>query len=133
MEQISLLIDKLSPMKRVLIAEDEVRVAAFLEKGLQKHGFVTAIAEDGQQALQMAITGDYELLLLDLRLPLKDGLTILDELRAQGKKLPVIVVTALNDQRTRRAVFLKGANDYVTKPFQFQDLLTRVQSLLVNK
>jgi two-component system, OmpR family, copper resistance phosphate regulon response regulator CusR len=132
-EQISLLIDKLSPMKRVLIAEDEVRVAAFLEKGLQKHGFVTAIAEDGQQALQMAITGDYELLLLDLRLPLKDGLTILDELRAQGKKLPVIVVTALNDQRTRRAVFLKGANDYVTKPFQFQDLLTRVQSLLVNK
>jgi len=120
-------------MKRVLIAEDEVRVAAFLEKGLQKHGFVTAIAEDGQQALQMAITGDYELLLLDLRLPLKDGLTILDELRAQGKKLPVIVVTALNDQRTRRAVFLKGANDYVTKPFQFQDLLTRVQSLLVNK
>ncbi len=133
MEQISLLIDKLSPMKRVLIAEDEVRVAAFLEKGLQKNGFVTAIAEDGQQALQMAITGDYELLLLDLRLPLKDGLTILDELRAQGKKLPVIVVTALNDQRTRRAVFLKGANDYVTKPFQFQDLLTRVQSLLVNK
>jgi two-component system, OmpR family, copper resistance phosphate regulon response regulator CusR len=132
-EQISLLIDKLSPMKRVLIAEDEVRVAAFLEKGLQKNGFVTAIAEDGQQALQMAITGDYELLLLDLRLPLKDGLTILDELRAQGKKLPVIVVTALNDQRTRRAVFLKGANDYVTKPFQFQDLLTRVQSLLVNK
>jgi DNA-binding response OmpR family regulator len=117
-------------MKRVLIAEDEVRVASFLEKGLQKNGFVTAIAEDGQQALQMAITGDYELLLLDLRLPLKDGITILDELRARGKHLPVIVVTALNDEATRRTVFLKGANDYVTKPFQFKDLLARVNSLL---
>jgi two-component system, OmpR family, copper resistance phosphate regulon response regulator CusR len=117
-------------MKRVLIAEDEIRVAAFIEKGLQKNGFATAIAEDGQQALQMAISGDYELLLLDLRLPLKDGITILDELRAQGKHLPIIVVTALNDETTRRAVFLKGANDYVTKPFQFQDLLTRVNSLL---
>lgn len=132
MRQLPLLIDLPSLMKRVLIAEDEVRVASFLEKGLQKNGFVTAIAEDGQQALQMAVTGEYELLLLDLRLPLKDGLTILDELRTQGKNLPIIVVTALNDETTRRAVFLKGANDYVTKPFQFKDLLTRVQSLLFN-
>ncbi|AFZ35125.1 response regulator receiver protein [Stanieria cyanosphaera PCC 7437] len=119
-------------MNRILIAEDEVRLAAFLEKGLQKYGFVTAVAEDGQQALEMAKTGNFELLLLDLRLPLKDGWKVLEELRSQGQKFPIIVVTALNDEGTRHAVLLKGANDYLTKPFKFKDLLTRVQSFLVS-
>lgn len=131
MKQLKLSIDKSFLMNRILIAEDEVRLAAFLEKGLQKYGFVTAVAEDGQQALQMATTGDFELLLLDLRLPLKDGWTVLEELRSQGQKFPIIVVTALHDEGTRHAVLLKGANDYLTKPFQFKDLLARVQSYLV--
>lgn len=132
MKQLQLSIDKTFFMNRILIAEDEVRLAAFLEKGLQKYGFVTAVAEDGQQALEMAKTGNFELLLLDLRLPLKDGWKVLEELRSQGQKFPIIVVTALNDEGTRHAVLLKGANDYLTKPFKFKDLLTRVQSFLVS-
>jgi two-component system, OmpR family, copper resistance phosphate regulon response regulator CusR len=115
-------------MAKILIAEDEVRVAALIAKGLQRNGFETAIAEDGEQALQMAGNGEYELLLLDLGLPIKDGWTVLAELRTLDKKLPIIIVTALNnEERYRPRALVSGANDYVSKPFQFKDLLRRVQ------
>jgi DNA-binding response OmpR family regulator len=117
-------------MKRILIAEDELRVASFLEKGLKKNGFITAVAEDGQKALDLAASGEFELLLLDLRLPFKDGFAVLEELRSQGTKIPIIVVTASSDETTRHHVLLKGASDYLIKPFSFRDLLTKVRSSL---
>ena len=116
-------------MCRILIAEDEARLAAFVDKGLRKHGFGTAIAEDGEQALQMAASGEFTLLLLDLGLPLKDGWTVLQELRSRGKALIIIIVTALNgDNRT--AALQYGANDFLSKPFRFNDLLELVRSHL---
>jgi two-component system, OmpR family, copper resistance phosphate regulon response regulator CusR len=113
-------------MNRILIAEDETRLAAFIAKGLQKSGFKTAIAEDGQQAVEMAKREEYELLLLDLGLPLKDGWAVLKELRQMGKKLPIIIVTA-TDERNRTVALASGANDYLTKPFRFNDLLQKVR------
>ena len=115
-------------MKPILIAEDEPRVAAFLEKGLKKNGFTTTVAEEGQSAIDLATSNDFSLLLLDLGLPIKDGFTVLEELRSQNTKIPIIVVTALSDEKVRHDVLFKGANDYIDKPFSFNDLLAKVRS-----
>ena len=109
-------------MDKILIAEDESRIASFIEKGLRKNGFNTVIATDGEQAWEMLQSENFDLLLLDLGLPIKDGWTILKELRTQEYKLPIIVVSA-NDfcqDGTERT-------DYIAKPFRFQDLLERVR------
>jgi DNA-binding response OmpR family regulator len=116
-------------MCQILIAEDEARVAAFIEKGLRKNGFSTAIAEDGQQALRMAEDGNFALLLLDLGLPIKDGWSVLRELRQNGGHLPIIIVTAVNAEN-RKVALQSGANDFVTKPFRFSDLLEKVKTHL---
>jgi two-component system, OmpR family, copper resistance phosphate regulon response regulator CusR len=115
-------------MNRILIAEDEIRLAAFIEKGLQKNGFSTVIVSDGQQAIEMALEEEFGLLLLDLGLPVKDGLTVLKKIRDQKEEFPIIIVTALNDDRIRATALALGANDYVTKPFRFSELLKLVKS-----
>ncbi|NJO95500.1 MAG: response regulator transcription factor [Pleurocapsa sp. CRU_1_2] len=120
-------------MNCILIAEDETRIAAFLEKGLQKQGFKTIIAEDGLQALHIAKHEKIDLLLLDLGLPLKNGWEVLEELRDRGQNFPIIIMTAFSDEKNRLNGMSKGANDYLTKPFKFQDLLERVQSALAAK
>jgi DNA-binding response OmpR family regulator len=117
-------------MNKILIAEDEVRLAAFIEKGLRKNGFLTAVASDGLEALQMAENEEFQLLLLDLGLPLKDGWWVLKELRSQGKSLPIIILTAMHDEQNYATAFNLGANDYVTKPFQFSNLLSIIKSYL---
>ena len=117
-------------MNCILIAEDETRIAAFLEKGLRQKGFKTIVAEDGLQALQMASRENIDLLLLDLGLPFKDGWEVLQELRDRGLNFPVIIMTAFDDEKNRLIAMQKGASDYVTKPFQFRDLLERVRSQL---
>ena len=116
-------------MCQILIVEDEARLAAFIEKGLRQNGFTTSVAEDGQQAIAMATDQDFALLVLDLGLPIKDGWAVLRELRQQGKRVPIIVVTALNSEN-RKMALASGANDYLTKPFRFQELLTKIQSQL---
>jgi len=110
-----------------LIAEDEPRIAAFLEKGLRAAGFTTAVAKDGHEALFMAQSGDFDLLILDIGLPGKDGWTVLEELRGQGEQLPIIILTARDDVRDKVAGLEGGADDYVTKPFRFEELLARVR------
>jgi two-component system, OmpR family, copper resistance phosphate regulon response regulator CusR len=117
-------------MNRILIAEDEDRLAAFIEKGLRKYGFSTAIATDGEQAVLMAQTDEFDLLLLDLGLPFKDGWEVLSELRRQGKQFPIIIVSARDDIKENKASWQNGANDYVSKPFRFQDLLARIRCQL---
>lgn len=115
-------------MSWILIVEDETRIAAFLEKGLRKNGFNTAIATDGEQALEMSYRQDFDLLLLDLGLPIKDGWTVLKELRSQGKLMPVIVVTARDDLDPKSYPI----QDYIIKPFRFQSLLEKIRRSLNN-
>ena len=117
-------------MRRILIAEDEVRVAAFLDKGLQANGFKTAIATTGPDAIAYALDGDYELIVLDLGLPGKDGLSVLEELRWQGCYIPIVILTARDDFTDILSGFELGADDYVTKPFRFEELLARIRARL---
>lgn len=113
-------------MNRILIVEDEPRIVAFLEKGLQANGFTTAVAKNADEAIFMVQSGDFDLLILDLFLPDKDGLAVLEELRGQGEQLPIVILTVRNNVKDKVAGLERGANDYVTKPFHFEELLARV-------
>jgi two-component system, OmpR family, copper resistance phosphate regulon response regulator CusR len=114
-------------MNRILIAEDEARIASFIEKGLRANGFTISVAADGQQALALARSGDFDLLILDIGLPGKDGFEILRELRAYDSHLPVIVLTARTGVGDTVSGLEGGADDYVHKPFRFEELLARVR------
>ncbi|NEO29995.1 MAG: response regulator transcription factor [Symploca sp. SIO3C6] len=120
-------------MNRILIAEDEPRIASFLEKGLRANGFTTSVATDGDQVIVMALDENVDLLLLDLGLPGKDGWTVLEELRGQGAMLPIIILTARDDINDKVAGLEGGADDYVTKPFRFEELLARIRLRLRNR
>jgi two-component system response regulator QseB len=117
-------------VNRILIAEDEPRLASFLEKGLRSNGFVTSVAEDGVTASTMARDDEFDLLVLDLGLPGKDGTEVLRELRASGQRMPVIILTARDDVSDKVGGLEGGADDYVTKPFRFEELLARVRARL---
>jgi DNA-binding response OmpR family regulator len=114
-------------MNRILIAEDEARIAAFLEKGFRANGFVSAIATNGHEAANLARSDDFDLLILDLGLPGKDGWQVLEEVRGRGERLRIIVLTAQDEVEDTIAALEGGANDYVTKPFEFTELLARVR------
>jgi DNA-binding response OmpR family regulator len=114
-------------LRRILIAEDEQRIASFLQKGLSANGFTTAVAEDGPSALEMAYSGDFDLLILDLGLPEMDGSDVLTHLREKNRSLPVIILTARDSVTDKVAGLESGADDYVTKPFKFEELLARVR------
>ncbi|NET32129.1 MAG: response regulator [Cyanothece sp. SIO1E1] len=110
----------------ILIVEDEPRIAAFIEKGLRRNGFNTAIASDGHSAVQQVLNQKYDLMLLDIGLPGKDGWAVLDEIQQQGKTIPTIVVSARNGNLLMEG-FKRGVRDYVSKPFKFTDLLNSIQ------
>jgi DNA-binding response OmpR family regulator len=117
-------------MNRILIAEDEARLASFLEKGLRASGFTTTIVSDGLAVNAVANDDDFDLLILDLGLPGKDGLDVLRDLRREGQRLPVIVLTARGDPYDRIAGLDTGADDYLPKPFHFEELVARVRARL---
>jgi DNA-binding response OmpR family regulator len=96
---------------------------------LTANGFATMLAEDGEAAEELALTGEFDLLILDIGLPLKDGFQVLEELRSRGETLPVLVLTGLVD-REAAACIDAGADDYMRKPFQFAELLSRVRARL---
>jgi DNA-binding response OmpR family regulator len=116
-------------VSRILIAEDDPLIGAFLEKGLRAHGFTTFLADDGERAQRLSLTDEFDLLILDMGLPEREGLHVLQELRARGKTIPVLVLTG---RRERDAVMCleAGADDYMTKPFHFEELLARVRTQL---
>lgn len=117
-------------MSRILIAEDEPRIAAFLEKGLRANGFTTSLANDGREAVEKALASQFDLLILDLGLPNQDGFQVLEQLRGQGEQIPIIILTARDDITDKVAGLEGGADDYVTKPFRFAELLARVRARL---
>lgn len=114
-------------MSHILIAEDESRIASFLQKGLQAHGFATTLADDGVQAAYLALTGSFNLLILDLGLPGKHGIKVIEELRGQGVAMPIIVLTVIQDIQDKVKALEAGANDYVTKPFSLDELIARIR------
>jgi DNA-binding response OmpR family regulator len=115
---------------RILIAEDEARLASFLEKGLRATGYTTTVVSDGLHASTAARDEDFDLLILDLGLPGMDGLEVLRELRAHGQRLPVIILTARDDPADKVAGLEAGADDYLAKPFHFEELVARVRARL---
>ena len=114
----------------ILIAEDEGRIASFLEKGLNAKGYTTVVARRGPDALRLASSGAFDLLILDLGLPGMDGFDVLGALRERDPDLPVIVVTARSGVTDTLAGLEQGANVYLSKPFAFEELIARVQGLV---
>jgi two-component system, OmpR family, response regulator len=117
-------------VSRILIVEDEQRLAAFLEKGLRAAGYATTSVADGPRALALALTDEFDLVVLDLGLPGMDGGDVLRALRASERHVPVIILSA-RDEIDEKVLGLElGADDYVTKPFSFEELLARVRARL---
>ncbi|MGN7248969.1 response regulator transcription factor [Janibacter anophelis] len=114
-------------MSNILIAEDHVEISSFIDKGLRANGHRTTITEDGRQAWALAGTGAFDLLILDVGLPGLDGFEVLRRLRGDGVDIPVIILTARDGVDDTVAGLEGGANDYMTKPFQFAELLARVR------
>ncbi len=117
-------------MNRILVAEDEPRIAAFLDKGLRSNGFAVTIVDDGDDALHLASSDAFDLLVLDVGLPGRDGFTVLRDLRERDSSLPVIILTARDGVEDTVAGLEGGADDYVAKPFRFDELLARVRARL---
>jgi two-component system copper resistance phosphate regulon response regulator CusR len=115
---------------RILLVEDEARVAGFIGRGLREHAYAVDIASDGEQALYLASVNEYDLVLLDVMLPKKDGYAVCRELRASGSRTPVLMLTARDAVDDRVAGLDTGADDYLVKPFEFKELLARMRALL---
>jgi two-component system copper resistance phosphate regulon response regulator CusR len=114
----------------VLIVEDEQKIAAFIRRGLMEHGFVVDVASDGEQGLEYALGRKMDLIILDVLLPKRDGWSLVTELRKAGVHTPVLFLTARDSVPDRVKGFDLGADDYLTKPFHFSELLARSRSLL---
>jgi DNA-binding response OmpR family regulator len=115
---------------RILVVEDERTLAGFIEQSLRAEGYAVTVAHDGEQGELEALTGDYGLVLLDVMLPGRNGLAVLEAIRARKPALPVIVLTARGAVEQKVEGLDRGANDYVTKPFAFEELLARVRAQL---
>lgn len=115
---------------RILVVEDEPKVASFVKRGLEENGFSCEIAFDGLMGKRMFDAGDYDLIILDLNLPYKNGIELCIEIRTSNQKIPVIMLTALRTTEDKLAGFDSGADDYLVKPFEFRELLARIRSLL---
>ena len=115
---------------RILVVEDEPDLAATLHKALTEEGFAVDVAGDGEDALWQAGSINYDVIVLDLMLPAVDGLTVLARLRAAGSRVPVLVLTARDSSAEKVGALNTGADDYLTKPFTFAELLARIRALI---
>ena len=115
---------------RLLVVEDEKKVASFIKKGLEEEGYAVDLASDGDEGLWMALEEVHDLILLDINLPGRDGLSVLEELRKKEVKTPVLLLTVRATIEDKVLGLDTGADDYLTKPFAFQELLARVRALL---
>lgn len=117
-------------MKKILLIEDESSVASFVLKGLNEQGYDVTVAMEGIQGLQMALNGDFALVILDIMLPGKNGLEVCKEIRQNGRQIPVLMLTALGTAENVVMGLDSGADDYLVKPFKFIELLARIRTLL---
>jgi two-component system copper resistance phosphate regulon response regulator CusR len=115
---------------RILLVEDETRVAGFIARGLRENAYAVDIAADGEQGLYLASVNQYDLVILDVLLPRKDGHAVCRELRGGGFRAPILMLTALDAVDDRVAGLDSGADDYLAKPFDFKELLARLRALL---
>ena len=115
---------------RILIAEDDLAVAAVLEEGLEAEGFNVTVSKNGHDALLMADSDDVDLLVLDLGLPGRPGIEVLSELRARGRLVPVVIITALDTTEETVAGLEAGADDYIGKPFDLDEVVARIRARL---
>jgi two-component system OmpR family response regulator len=114
---------------RVLLVEDDAKMAGLLRRGLVEEGLIVEVAGTGNDALAMAAAHRYDAILLDVRLPGADGLTVCRRLRESGRQSPVLMLTARDGDEDRLAGFEAGADDYMTKPFSFAELLAHLRAL----
>lgn len=117
-------------MKKILLIEDESSVVSFVLKGLTEQGYEVAVALDGAQGLQLALGGNFNLVLLDIMLPEKNGLEVCKKIRQQGRSTPILMLTALGTSENVVMGLDSGADDYLVKPFKFIELLARIRTLL---
>jgi two-component system copper resistance phosphate regulon response regulator CusR len=115
---------------KILIIEDEKKTAEYLRKGLSEHAFVVDLAENGDDGLHLALTGDYLLIILDVMLPDRDGWSVIRDLREGGNQTPVLFLTARDDVLDKVRGLELGGDDYMTKPFAFSELLARIRTIL---
>lgn len=114
---------------KVLIVEDEIKLGNILYQGLKEHGLTVDVARDGAKGLALALAGSYDAVILDVMLPLKNGYEVLRELRASGARTPVLMLTARSGVEDRVRGLDLGADDYLPKPFAFQELLARIRAI----
>ncbi len=114
-------------MASILIADDEARISGFIDKGLRAVGYATTVATTGPQALDLALSGEFDLLVLDVNLPGMDGFAVLENLRGSGSTMPVIMLTARVEISDTVAGLEGGADDYLGKPFRFDELVARIR------
>ena len=114
-------------MASVLIADDEARISGFIDKGLRSAGFATRVTATGTEALELALTDEFDLLVLDVNMPGMDGFEVLERLRGSGSRMPVIMLTARVELHDTVAGLEGGADDYLGKPFRFDELLARIR------
>ena len=115
---------------RILLVEDDSRVASFIRRGLREEHYTVDTAKDGEEALFLAQTGEYDVIILDLMLPKRNGMDVLRTLRGERQAVPVLVLTAKDELQDKVSGLNAGADDYLTKPFRFDELLARVRALL---
>ncbi len=115
---------------KILLVEDEAKTATFLKKGLSENGFVLDVAEDGETGLHLAREGSFDLVILDVMLPERDGWSVLREIRTRDKNTPIIFLTARDSVPDRVRGLEEGADDYLVKPFAFSELLARIRTVL---
>jgi two-component system OmpR family response regulator len=115
---------------RILVIEDDPQIASFVTTGLQQAGFAVDRAADGDEGLQLAVTEPYDTVVVDVMLPKRDGLSLVEELRRQKVNTPVLILSAKRTLDDRIKGLQKGGDDYLTKPFAFAELLARVQALI---
>jgi DNA-binding response OmpR family regulator len=114
-------------VRRILVVEDEQRISSFVAKGLRASGFTPTVVADGITGYDYAMSGDFDLVVLDIGLPELDGFTVLRRMRAAGNRVPVVILTARDSPADTVAGLEGGADDYMAKPFRFEELLARVR------
>ena len=115
---------------KLLVIEDEKKVANFIMQGLREENYDIETAHDGEEGLEMALGGDYDGIVLDLMMPKRDGISLLRELRARGMNTPVLILTAKGTTQDKIIGLDSGADDYLAKPFHFEELTARIRSML---